>query len=78
MAEQDIPAHSSAISGTQGASTVLHGSSPIVEISGSVELCLALCVQRLKPGPQIALREGDSSSTKPGARLKQESSYAQN
>ena len=44
---------------TQGASIVLLGMSPIVEISDSVELCLALSVQHLKSGRQIALREGD-------------------
>jgi hypothetical protein len=47
---------------TQGASIVLLGMSPIVEISDSVELCLVLSVQHLKAGGQIALREGDSSS----------------
>jgi hypothetical protein len=43
----------------------LYGMSPIVEISDSVELRLALSVQHLKSGRQIALRESDSSSTKP-------------
>jgi hypothetical protein len=32
----------------------------------TVELCLALPVQHLRPGPQIALRVGDSSSTSLG------------
>jgi len=49
---------------TTGASTVLHGISPIVEISDSVELRLALSVQHLKPGLQIALRE--ATNPEPG------------
>jgi hypothetical protein len=49
---------------TTGASTLLHGISPIVEISDSVELRLALSVQHLKPGLQIALRE--ATNPEPG------------
>ena len=48
----------------QGSSIVLHGMSPIVEISDSVELRLALSVQHLKPGLQIALRE--ATNPEPG------------
>jgi hypothetical protein len=43
--------------------------SPIVEISDSVELLLALSVQHLKSGRQIAMREDDSSSTKHSSRI---------
>ena len=43
----------------------MSGFSLIAEISNSVELCLALSVQHLKHGCQIAFVYGDSSPTKP-------------
>jgi hypothetical protein len=67
MAGQDIPAVFISDSKAEGISIVLPGFSLIAEISNSVELCLALSVQHLKPGRQIALREGDSSPPKPRA-----------
>jgi len=63
MSDQDLPAHSRAHSVTQGASIVLLGMSPIVEMSDSTELRLTLSAQHLKSGRQIALREGDPSSS---------------